>query len=254
MGKFKREYHGEIIVNLEEEKKKYMGYFDIPFSFMILMFSIISCYVFFCFIIFAQCFKQYMYVSTHHESSFLLQFMVLVGTFILIVIITILTYWICSKLIRKGLSMTIASKTFSVNILRDLMSQVFVNKRDKNFVLLGEFLDPKRSTEDIVVFSGLPTQFEEFESKNQFKDDIEYQAFKEVSKLDGFTREEAEQYYNQIMSLNEARKTQAKIKRQKEIIELQSIVRDHRGLGRQDALNQRFKQAFVDLEKDEEMS
>ena len=63
-----------------------------------------------------------------------------------------------------------------------------------------------------------------------------------------------EQYYNQIVSLNEARKKQAKIKRQKEIMELQTMIRDHRGLGRQDALNQRFKQAFVDLEKDEEMS
>lgn len=247
MGTFKREYNGDIIIDLEKEKKKYMSYHDIPFSFMILLFSIISCYVFVCFIIFTQCYRQYCYVIQHGNSLFL-EFVVFVVTTILLMINTALTYWICSKLIRKGLSMT--NKTFSVNILRDLMSQVFINKRDKNFVLLGEYLDPKRSTERVIVFSGLPTQFEAFESKEQFKDELEYQAFKEVSQYDGFTINDAEQYYNQIVSLNEARQSQAKIKRQKEIMELQSTIRDHRGLGCQNELNQRFRDALDDLEHD----
>ena len=115
--------------------------------------------------------------------------------------------------------------------------------------MLGEYLDPSQSTQDKLVFTGLPEGYVELDGFD-FNDETEYEAFKDVSKLDLFSKKESKQYYDQVVRLEQAKQEQAEVERQKQYINLKQTIRENRGFGYSNELNQRFRQAVDDLENE----
>lgn len=250
MNKFNRDDNGDIIVNLVKERSRYLDQQQFTFiqlrfviGLMLLYFVALTC-------VFEMTIGTAFVGWLFDGNSILVS---VIGTIASLVVIMLVLYanfklgkWII-RYFMMGIKITYKVYDLHAKMTHDIMNTVFVHRYDNTFVLLGEYLDPVRSTGDKLVFSGMPDGFNKL-SRDSFEDETEYQAMVEVSKLDLFSKEQTDNYYDQIVDLEYAKEQQAEIKRQKQLIDMKQTIRDNRGTGHPALLERRFEQAVNDLD------
>lgn len=248
MSKINKNENGDVIVNLNAERFSYIdqkrpSYSQfralIAFILIYMVWMLALCELLICISFISSIFDHYSLI-----------FIPLV--FCVIGFVIYINYKLSKLIVRhvaKKLDVTYKVYDLYTKITHDFMNIVLINPYAQSFVLLGEYLDPSQSTQDKLVFTGLPEGYVQLDDFD-FNDETEYEAFKDVSKLDLFSKKETKQYYDQIVRLEQAKQEQAEVERQKQYINLKQTIRENRGSGYSNELNRRFRQAVDDLENE----
>ena len=250
MNKINKDENGDVIVDLSKERLNYIDQKRPPYPYPKLK----SLCAFF--LIYMIC------ITTLYELMLCVGFIPLIFRHYSLILIPVdfcvmgfviyINYKLCKLILRhliKKLDITYKVYDLYAKITHDFMNIVLINPYEQSFVLLGEYLDPSQSTQDKLVFTGLPEGYVQLDDFD-FNDETEYEAFKDVSKLDLFSKKESKQYYDQVVRLEQAKQEQAEVERQKQYINLKQIIRENRGSGNPVELNRRFRQAVDDLENE----
>lgn len=255
MSKINKNENGDVIVNLSKERLNYIDQKRLPYSklrslcalFLIYMICITALYEL------MLCVGFIPLIISSIPSIFRSYLLILIPVdFCVMGFVVYINYKLCKLIFRhlmKKLDVTYKVYDLYAKITHDFMNIVLINPYEQSFVLLGEYLDPSQSTQDKLVFTGLPEEYVELDDFD-FNDETEYEAFKDVSKLDLFSKKESKQYYDQVVRLEQAKQEQAEVERQKQYINLKQTIRENRGPGYPIELNQRFRQVVDDLENE----
>ena len=248
MSKINRDENGDVIVNLNAERFSYIdqkrpSYSQlralIGFILIYMVWMLALCELLICISFISSIFDHYSLILIPLD-------------FCVLGFVIYINYKLSKLIVRhvaKKLDVTYKVYDLYIKITHDFMNIVLINPYAQSFVLLGEYLDPSQSTQDKLVFTGLPEGYVLLDDFD-FDDDTEYQAFKDVSKLDLFSKKESKQYYDQIVRLEQAKQEQAEVERQKQYINLKQIIRENRGSGYPVELNRRFRQTIDDLDNE----
>ena len=257
MSKINKNENGDVIVDLNKERFDYIdiGQKRLPYSqlrglgvfFLIYIVCITVLYEL------MLCVGFIPLIISSIPSIFRSYLLILIPVdFCVMGFVVYINYKLCKMIVHyfaKKLDVTYKVYDLYAKITHDFMNIVLINPYAQSFVLLGEYLDPSQSTQDKLVFTGLPEGYVELDGFD-FNDETEYEAFKDVSKLDLFSKKESKQYYDQVVRLEQAKQEQAEVERQKQYINLKQTIRENRGFGYSNELNQRFRQAVDDLENE----
>lgn len=248
MSKINKNENGDVIVNLNAERFSYIDNKCSPYSQLRALIGFILIYMVW---MLALC--ELLICISFISSIFDHYSLILIPLdFCVIGFVIYINYKLSKLIVRhvaKKLDVTYKVYDLYAKITHDFMNIVLINPYAQSFVLLGEYLDPSQSTQDKLVFTGLPEGYVELDDFD-FNDETEYEAFKDVSKLDLFSKKESKQYYDQVVRLEQAKQEQAEVERQKEYINLKQTIRENRGSGYSNELNRRFRQAVDDLENE----
>lgn len=248
MSKINKDENGDVIVNLNAERFSYIDNKCSPYSQLHALIGFILIYMVW---MLALC--ELLICISFISSIFDHYSLILIPLdFCVIGFVIYINYKLSKLIVRhvaKKLDVTYKVYDLYTKITHDFMNIVLINPYAQSFVLLGEYLDPSQSTQDKLVFTGLPEGYVLLDDFD-FDDDTEYQAFKDVSKLDLFSKKESKQYYDQIVRLEQAKQEQAEVERQKQYINLKQIIRENRGSGYPVELNRRFRQTIDDLDNE----
>ena len=248
MSKINKDENGDVIVNLNAERFSYIDNKCSPYSQLRALIGFILIYMVW---MLALC--ELLICISFISSIFDHYSLILIPLdFCVIGFVIYINYKLSKLIVRhvaKKLDVTYKVYDLYTKITHDFMNIVLINPYAQSFVLLGEYLDPSQSTQDKLVFTGLPEGYVLLDNFD-FDDDTEYQAFKDVSKLDLFSKKESKQYYDQIVRLEQAKQEQAEVERQKQYINLKQIIRENRGSGYPVELNRRFRQTIDDLDNE----
>lgn len=249
MNKINKDENGDVIVDLNAERFSYINQkrsrYSKPRALIIALILIYMVWISALYEL-AICISFISVIFYHYSLIFIPLDFCVMG---FVIYINYKLFKMIDRYFTKKLDVTYKVYDLYARITHDFMNIVLINPYEQSFVLLGEYLNPSQSTQDKLVFTGLPEGYVLLDDFD-FNDDTEYQAFKNVSKLDLFSKKESKQYYDQLVKLDKAKQEQAEIKRQKQYINLTHLIRENRGSGYPITLDLRFRQAVDDLKNE----